>query len=90
MQKTTTDVLPISYTDKLVSWVTACTPIHNLQGESLGALCTDVNAQLLKDTQKQVVTALAIAFLAIYPALIALVLFATRPKRGEAAQEKSG
>lgn len=64
--------------DEFGIWISACSPILNSKGESVGALCSDFNAQFLEDTQKKVVTALVIAFLAIYPAMIVLVLYATR------------
>jgi hypothetical protein len=50
----------------------------NSDEESVGALCADFNAQLLEDTREKVTTTLGFAFLAIYPAMIVLVLFATR------------
>lgn len=76
--------------DEFGIWISACSPILNSKGESVGALCADFNAKLLEDTQKEVITTLAIAFLAIYPAMIALVLFATRSlqkKRADLTQK---
>jgi hypothetical protein len=61
--------------DKIIS---ACSPVYNSKREPIGALCADFNAQLLDDTRARVTTTLAIAFLAVYPAMIALVLFVTR------------
>ena len=64
--------------DEHGSWVSACAPIHTVTGESVGALCTDFSAQLLTDTREKVTTTLGIAFLAIYPAMIVLVVFSAR------------
>jgi hypothetical protein len=66
------------YTDDWGTWISACSPILNSNDESVGALCADFNAQLLEDTREKVTTTLGFAFLAIYPAMIVLVLFATR------------
>lgn len=63
--------------DEQGAWVTACSPIHSPAG-SVGALCADFNAKLLDDTRKRVTTTLGIAFIAIYPAMILLVIFSTR------------
>jgi hypothetical protein len=76
MKKSVAD-LEITF-DEHGSWVSACSPIHNSAGESVGALCTDFSAQLLADTRERVTTTLGIAFLAIYPAMILLVIFSTR------------
>ncbi len=69
------------YTDEWGTWISACSPILNSNDESVGALCADFNAQLLEDTRQKVTTTLGIAFLAIYPAMIVLVLFTTRSFR---------
>jgi hypothetical protein len=66
------------YTDEWGTWISACSPILNSDEESVGALCADFNAQLLEDTREKVTSTLGFAFLAIYPAMIVLVLFATR------------
>jgi hypothetical protein len=50
----------------------------NSAGRPVGALCTDFSAQLLADTREKVTTTLGIAFLAIYPAMILLVIFSAR------------
>ncbi len=63
------------------SWISACSPILNSRGKSVGALCADFNAGLLEDTRKRVATTLGIAFIAIYPAMIILVLLTTRSFR---------
>jgi len=76
MEKTVADTT--IYTDEWGTWISACSPILNSDNESVGALCADFNAQLLEDTRKRMTTTLGIAFLAIYPAMIILVFFATR------------
>jgi|GEM_PF-4378010 len=79
MKKTVADTT-IS-TDEWGTWISSCSPILNSNEESVGALCADFNAQLLEDTREKVTSTLCIAFLAIYPAMILLVLFATRSLR---------
>lgn len=76
MKKTVAD--STIYTDDYGTWISACSPVINSSGDSVGALCADFNAQLLEDTQAKVTTTLGVAFLAIYPAMIVLVLFTTR------------
>jgi len=76
MEKTTADTT--IYTDDWGTWISACSPILNSDEESVGALCADFNAQLLEDTREKVTSTLRNAFLAIYPAMVVLVLFATR------------
>ena len=76
MNKTVADTTII--TDEYGTWISACSPILNSKNESVGALCADFNAQLLEDTRQKVTTTLGIAFIAIYPAMVALVLFTTR------------
>jgi hypothetical protein len=76
LEKTVADTT--IYTDEWGTWISACSPILNSDEESVGALCADFNAQLLEDTREKVTTTLGFAFLAIYPAMIILVLFATR------------
>jgi preprotein translocase subunit SecG len=76
MEKTVADTT--IYTDEWGTWISACSPILNSDNESVGALCADFNAQFLEDTRKRMTTTLGIAFLAIYPAMIILVFFATR------------
>ncbi|MDD2922548.1 MAG: toll/interleukin-1 receptor domain-containing protein [Anaerolineales bacterium] len=76
LESTATDTTV--YTDEYGSWISACSPILNSDLESVGALCADFNAQLLEDTRQKITSALGIAFLAIYPAMIILVLFGTR------------
>ena len=63
--------------DEHGAWVTACSPIHAPSG-SVGALCADFSAKLLDDTRRRVTTTLGIAFLAIYPAMILLVVLSAR------------
>lgn len=76
LERTTADTT--IYTDEWGTWISSCSPILNSNEESVGALCADFNAQLLEDTREKVTTTLGLAFLAIYPAMIILVLFATR------------
>jgi hypothetical protein len=75
MKKTVAD---ITATSEDGTWISACSPILNSAGKSVGALCADFNARLLKDTHRKVIITLVIAFIAIYPAMIILVLFTTR------------
>ncbi|NOT05599.1 MAG: toll/interleukin-1 receptor domain-containing protein [Anaerolineales bacterium] len=75
MKKTVADTTIV--TDDYGTWISACSPILNSSNDSVGALCADFNAQLLEDTRQKVTTTLAIAFIAIYPAMILLVLFTT-------------
>jgi hypothetical protein len=66
------------YVDQFGSWISACSPILNSKNQSVGALCADFSAGLLDDTRQNVATTLGFAFLAIYPALVVLVVFSTR------------
>ena len=79
MKKTVADTT--IYTDPYGTWISACSPIFNSKNESIGALCADFNAQLLDDVRRNVTNTLGIAFIAIYPAMFALVLFVTRSAR---------
>jgi hypothetical protein len=76
MEKTTADLATDKneFSDK----VSACTPIRDSQAHSVGALCTDFHAKIVNDARSNVARTLGIAFLAIYPAMILIVLFATR------------
>jgi hypothetical protein len=85
MNKTVADTTIV--TDEFGTWISACSPILNSNNESVGALCADFNAQLLEDTQQKVTTTLVVAFLAIYPAMILLVLFTVRSFRKQRDQE---
>lgn len=76
MEKTTANATV--YADKNGRRISACSPIFNTQGVSIGALCADFDAQLLDDTRQRVTNTLGGVFLAVYPAMIVLVLFATR------------
>ena len=87
LEKTVADTT--IYTDEWGTWISACSPILNSDEESVGALCADFNAQLLEDTREKVTTTLGIAFLAIYPAMIILVLFATRSFHKNASSNKN-
>lgn len=66
------------YRDQHGSWISACSPILDSNNDSVGALCTDFSAAYLDDTRQRVTTTLILAFLAIYPLMILIVLFATR------------
>ena len=57
--------------------ISACTPIRDGQ-RSVGALCTDFHLDIVTDTRSSVARTLAIAFVAIYPAMILVVLATTR------------
>lgn len=76
MEKTTVNTKV--YADKSGRRISACSPIFNTQGISIGALCADFDAQLLDDTRQRVTNMLGGVFLAVYPAMIGLVLVATR------------
>ncbi|GAB4537777.1 MAG: hypothetical protein Fur002_00130 [Anaerolineales bacterium] len=66
------------YTDEYGTWISACSPIQTSEGENVGgALCADFNAQLLEDTRAKVTFTLGGIFIAIYPAMVILVIFAT-------------
>src|SRR6185503_10692011 len=58
--------------------ISACTPIRDGQSRSVGALCTDFHLDIVTETRSSVARTLGIAFVAIYPAMILLVLFTTR------------
>ncbi len=60
------------------SRISACTPIRTRVSESVGALCTDFHIDIIQQTQANVAKTLGIAFLAIYPAMILMVIFSTR------------
>jgi hypothetical protein len=76
LEKTTADLV----TDKneFGNKISACTPIRDGQSHSVGALCTDFHVDIVNDTRASVARTLGIAFLAIYPALILVVLLTTR------------
>ena len=58
--------------------ISACTPILDQRSRSVGALCTDFHVDIVYETQATVAKTLGIAFLAIYPAMILIVVFTTR------------
>lgn len=64
--------------DEMGSWISACTPILNSGNGSAGALCTDFNADYLRELRAEVANTLLIAFLVVYPAMIVLILITTR------------
>jgi hypothetical protein len=66
------------YTDSFGTWVTACTPIHNSGGISVGALCVDLDASLVAEATQNAGNTLLIAFLVVYPAMLAAVILTTR------------
>lgn len=76
METTAADTDP--YTDSFGTWVTACTPIHNSGGISAGALCVDLDASLVAEATQNAGNTLLIAFLAVYPAMLAAVILTTR------------
>lgn len=67
-----------AYTDDYGTWVSACSPILNSEETSVGALCVDLDASLVAETRRRATNTLLIAFIAIYPAMIAAVFFTTR------------
>ena len=75
-EKTTADTNIVR--DANGSWISACTPILNSGNKSAGALCTDFNADYLREIRAKVANTLLIAFLAIYPAMIILIMITTR------------
>ena len=76
LEKTTADL----ETDKneFSNKISACTPIRDGQSRSVGALCTDFHVDIVNETRTNVARTLGIAFLAIYPAMVIVVLVATR------------
>ena len=76
LEKTTADL----ETDKneFSNKISACTPIRDGQSRSVGALCTDFHVDIVNDTRASVARTLGIAFLVIYPAMVIVVLVATR------------
>jgi len=76
LEKTTADL----ETDKneFSNKISACTPIRDEQSRSVGALCTDFHVDIVNETRADVARTLGIAFLAIYPAMVIVVLVATR------------
>ena len=76
MEKTTADLV----TDKngFSNKVSACTPIRDNQSHSVGALCTDFHDDIVNEARASVARTLRIAFIAIYPALVIVVVLTTR------------
>ena len=76
MEKTTVDFI----TDKneFSNKVSACTPIRDNQSHPVGALCTDFHDDIVNEARASVARTLGIAFLAVYPALVVVVLLTTR------------
>jgi len=76
MEKTTADF--ITNKNEFANKISACTPIRNGQKQSVGALCTDFHVDIINQTRASVARTLGLAFLAIYPALVIVVLLTTR------------
>jgi TIR domain-containing protein len=76
MEKTTADF--VTNKNEFGNKVSACTPIQNGQSQSVGALCTDFHVNIVYDTRANVARTLGLAFLAVYPALVIVVLATTR------------
>jgi TIR domain-containing protein len=76
MEKTTADF--ITNKNEFANKISACTPIRNGQNQSVGALCTDFHVDIINETRASVARTLGIAFLAIYPGLVIIVLLTTR------------
>lgn len=66
------------YEDPYGTWVSACTPIRNSDELSVGALCVDLDASLVREARRQATNTLWTAFLVIYPAMMLVVIFTTR------------
>jgi len=76
MEETTSDTQ--IYQDESGSNITSCAPIIDHASHSVGALCTDFHVDIVYEVRAGVMKTLGIAFIFIYPAMIVLVLFATR------------
>ena len=76
LEKTTADLE--TNKNEFSNKISACTPIRDGQSRSVGALCTDFHLDIVTETRASVARTLGIAFLAIYPAMILLVLYTTR------------
>jgi hypothetical protein len=76
MEKTSADFV----TDKneFSNKISACTPIRDGQSHSVGALCTDFHSDIISDTRSSVARTLGLAFLAVYPVMVLMVLATTR------------
>ena len=75
LEKTTADLE--TNKNEFSNKISACTPIWDGQ-RSVGALCTDFHLDIVTDTRTSVARTLAIAFVAIYPAVMLFVLGTTR------------
>jgi len=85
MNETVADPQTI-YQNENGGWVCSCAPIYNDNGESVGALCADFDANLVEETKRRVKTILTLGFIAIYPVMIGLTLMATRNVQKRNAQ----
>ena len=68
--------------NELGNRISACTPIPGPSAKPVGALCTDFHVDIVYETRSGVMKTLNIAFIAVYPVMIILVLFATRAMSG--------
>jgi len=76
MEKTTKDSQITS--NEFGNRISACAPIMDRSARPVGALCTDFHVDIVYDTRAGVMKTLGIAFAIVYPAMVVLVLFATR------------
>ena len=76
MEKTTADLE--TNKNEFSNKISACTPIRDQQAHSVGALCTDFHLNIVTETRSSVARTLGVTFVAIYPAMILMVLFTTR------------
>jgi len=76
MERTTADL--VSDKNAFTHKVSACTPIRDNQSHPVGALCTDFHDDIVTEARAGVARTLGLAFLAVYPALVLLVLVTTR------------
>ncbi len=76
METTTANTEP--YDDEFGTWISACTPIENSDETSVGALCVDLDASLVENATSQARNTLLIAFIVVYPAMLAAVILTTR------------
>ena len=68
--------------------ISACTPIRDGRSTSVGALCTDFHIDIVHETQSNVARTLGIAFLAVYPLMVILVVITTRSLSRRSASAK--
>jgi len=80
MEKTARDTKITN--NELGNRISACAPIPGQASKPVGALCTDFHVDIVYETRSGVMNTLNIAFIAVYPAMIILVLFATSAMSG--------